>query len=249
MRKLLFTIKDNVRIARGSYRMQLSAPEELALQPGQFVDIALEGLFLRRPISICDAMSGDGATSLTLVYKSVGEGTSRMASMQAGEALELLAPLGNGFDTAACRERALLVGGGVGCAPLYYLCRRLLSEGKSVSAVFGFNTADEVMLTDEFSSLGVEPLVATLDGSRGTKGFVTDVLGEYAPKYDYFYCCGPMPMMKALAPMTASDGEFSLEERMGCGAGFCYGCSCQTTLGPRRVCKDGPVFKKDMMIW
>ncbi len=249
MHKLIFTIRENVRIARGSYRMLLSSPVELSLLPGQFVDIALDGLFLRRPISVCDASSGNGTTDITLVYKKVGEGTARMAAMHEGETLELLAPLGNGFDTGACRGRALLVGGGVGCAPLYYLCRQLLSEGKSVCAVFGFNTADEALLTDEFSRLGVEPLVATLDGSMGTKGFVTDVLGKFAPEYDYFYCCGPLPMMKALCPVTVSDGEFSLEERMGCGAGFCYGCSCHTASGTKRICKDGPVFKKEDIIW
>ena len=261
MQKLLFRIDGNDAVARDVYRLRLvpvaassatgigaveCAPvRPLALHSGQFVDIALDGFFLRRPISVCDC-TGD---SLTLLYKVVGEGTAKMSGMQPGETLELLSDLGNGFSPEKCREKALLAGGGLGAAPLFLLCRELLSMGKQVTVALGFNTAEDIILENEYKALGVTPLLATMDGSRGVKGFVTDAIREAAPEFDYFYTCGPLKMMQAVCTALPTPGEASLEERMGCGAGFCYGCTCHTTDGPRRVCKDGPVFKKEDIVW
>ena len=261
MQKLLFRIDGNDAVARDVYRLRLvpaaassatgivageCAPvRPLALHSGQFVDIALDGFFLRRPISVCDC-TGD---SLTLLYKVVGEGTAKMALMQPGETLELLTDLGNGFSPEKCREKALLAGGGLGAAPLFLLCRELLSMGKQVTVALGFNTAEDIILENEYKALGLTPLIATMDGSRGVKGFVTDAIREAAPEFDYFYTCGPLKMMQAVCAALPTPGEASLEERMGCGAGFCYGCTCHTSDGPRRVCKDGPVFKKEDIVW
>lgn len=245
MDKRIFTITANGKVACGTFRMELECPQEEKMKPGQFVDVALEGKFLRRPISVCDSSIG----RLTLLYKVVGSGTRQMSGMGVGEKLELLTGLGNGFDLSACREAALLAGGGIGAAPLFLLCKELLAQGKKVTVALGFNRKDEVVLADEFKALGANLLIATMDGSCGVKGFVTDAIAQARPQYDYFYCCGPMPMMKALCTSLDCRGEASLEQRMGCGAGFCYGCTCQTAGGPRRVCKDGPVFKKEEIVW
>lgn len=245
MEKRSFAIDSNVEIAKDSYRMVLSSGEPVCMAPGQFVDIALEGFYLRRPISVCDC-SGN---SFTIVYKVVGEGTAAMSRMQPGQTLEVLTALGHGFDTEACKEAALLVGGGLGAAPMFLLAKELIAKGKKVTVVLGFNKACEIMLQDELRALGAEVLISTMDGSCGTKGFVTDAIREHAPAFDYFYTCGPMPMMKALCQSLEADGEVSLEERMGCGAGYCYGCSCKTSVGTKRICKDGPVFKKEEVLW
>ncbi len=245
MQKLSFRIDGNDAVARNTFRLRLSADVPVAVSSGQFVDIALEGFFLRRPISVCDC-SSDG---LTLLYKSVGAGTRQMSGMCPGERLELLCGLGHGFSPEACRSDALLVGGGLGSAPLHLLCKELLALGKRVTVVLGFNASDEIVLQDEYRALGVTPVIATLDGGAGIKGFVTDAIRESAPKFDFFYTCGPMKMMQAVCSALDCGGEASLEERMGCGAGFCYGCSCRTMLGARRICKDGPVFRKEDIIW
>lgn len=245
MEKRSFAIDSNVEIAKDSYRMVLGSGEPVCMAPGQFVDIALEGFYLRRPISVCDC-SGN---SFTIVYKVVGEGTAAMSRMQPGQTLEVLTALGHGFDTEACKEAALLVGGGLGAAPMFLLAKELIAKGKKVTVVLGFNKACEIMLQDELRALGAEVLISTMDGSCGTKGFVTDAIREHAPAFDYFYTCGPMPMMKALCQSLEADGEVSLEERMGCGAGYCYGCSCKTSVGTKRICKDGPVFKKEEVLW
>lgn len=245
MEKRIFRIDSNKEIAKDSYRMVLSSEEPVHMSSGQFVDIALEGFYLRRPISVCDC----GEYSFTIVYKVVGEGTAAMARMQEGESLEILTALGHGFDTDACREAALLVGGGLGAAPMYLLAKELIAKGKKLSVVLGFNASCEILLLDEFRALGIEPIISTMDGSCGTKGFVTDAIREHKPEFDYFYTCGPFPMMKALCGCVDTQGEVSLEERMGCGAGYCYGCSCKTTVGTKRICKDGPVFKKEEVIW
>lgn len=245
MEKRSFAIDSNVEIAKDSYRMVLSSGEPVCMAPGQFVDIALEGFYLRRPISVCDCCGN----SFTIVYKVVGEGTAAMSRMQPGQTLEVLTALGHGFDTEACKEAALLVGGGLGAAPMFLLAKELIAKGKKVTVVLGFNKACEIMLQDELRALGAEVLISTMDGSCGTKGFVTDAIREHAPAFDYFYTCGPMPMMKALCQSLEADGEVSLEERMGCGAGYCYGCSCKTSVGTKRICKDGPVFKKEEVLW
>jgi len=245
MKEVRFTISGNDRIAPQTFRMRLTGDSSGIVGSGEFVGIALDGKYLRRPISVHDC---DGE-SFTIVYKVVGEGTKALSLMQPGATLDILTGLGKGFDTGACPSRALLLGGGVGTAPLYLLAKELRAQGKEVTVVLGFNTAAEVMLTREFEELGTTVYVATMDGSAGTKGFVTDVLRIKDILYDYFYACGPKPMLKAICSAVNGPGEVSLEERMGCGAGFCYGCTVQTTHGPRRVCKDGPVFKKEELTW
>lgn len=245
MQKLRFTIESNEEVARDTFRLQLDAPGMEPCRSGQFVDIALDGFFLRRPISVCDC----GPGSLTLLYKTVGRGTRKMSQMLPGETLEILCGLGHGFTPESCRSKALLAGGGLGAAPLYLLAKELLAAGRQVSVALGFNKADEILLAEEYRRLGASLHIATMDGSEGTKGFVTDAIREAEPEYDFFYTCGPMKMMQAVCGALKGGGEASLEERMGCGAGFCYGCSCHTTVGARRICKDGPVFRKEDIIW
>ena len=253
MNKSLYTIAENVLIAPRTYRLVL-VPLSFRAEPegrsreichGEFVDIAIPGFYLRRPLSICDREDG----KLTVVYRVVGEGTKALAEMTAGTELDVLTGLGNGFDPESCRERALLVGGGLGVPPLLLLAKRLRTQGKHVTAVLGYNTADDVLLLEEFRRVCNLTAVSTVDGSVGVKGFVTDAIAAANPTYDYFYTCGPMVMMKVVCQALDGPGETSLEERMGCGAGFCYGCSIQTKNGPRRVCKDGPVFKKEELLW
>ena len=242
MIKSLYTIAENSLIATKTFRMVLVGG---SIVDGEFVDIAIPGYYLRRPLSICDKEDG----KLTVVYKVVGEGTKVLSEMPLGAELEVLTGLGRGFDPDACREKALLVGGGLGVPPLYLLAKELKARGKKVTAVLGFNKAEEIILADEFKAVCDEVLISTVDGSVGVKGFVTDAIKEMAGQADYFYTCGPMVMMKAVCQVLEGPGEASLEERMGCGAGFCYGCSIETKNGPRRVCKDGPVFKKEELIW
>ena len=229
-------------IASKTFKMVL---EGEGFEEGEFVDIGIPGYFLRRPLSVCDCEEG----RMTLVYKVVGEGTKVLSEMPVGGELEVLTGLGKGFEPEACRERALLVGGGLGVPPLLLLAKRLKAQGKRVTAVLGFNKADEMILAEEFRAVCDEVLISTVDGSVGVKGFVTDAIAAGKPAFDYFYTCGPMVMMKVVCNTLEGPGEASLEERMGCGAGFCYGCSIQTKNGPRRVCKDGPVFKKEELIW
>ena len=245
MKEVTFTILENLLIAPRTFRMKLAGDTSAIRCSGEFVQVAVEGKFLRRPISVHDV---DWET-LTLIYKVVGEGTAALSAMRPGDKVRALTGLGNSFDIDACRAKALLLGGGVGAAPLYQLAKELCSQNKAITVVLGYNNASEVMLVDEFEGLGAKVYVATMDGSVGTKGFVTDVLRLKNIPYDYFYACGPMPMLKAVCASVHSPGEVSLEERMGCGAGFCYCCSIQTVNGPRRVCKDGPVFKKEDLIW
>ena len=242
MQKSLFQIAENSLVAVKTYKLVLAGDFAVG---GEFVDIAIPGFYLRRPLSICDFEDG----RMTIVYKVVGDGTRALSGMQAGETLEVLTGLGRGFDPDACREEALLVGGGLGVPPLLLLAKRLKAQGKKVSAVLGFNKADERILVPEFEAVCDTVAVSTVDGSVGVKGFVTDAIKALQPSFDYFYTCGPMVMMKAVCGALEGPGEASLEERMGCGAGFCYGCSIQTKNGPRRVCKDGPVFKKEELIW
>ena len=242
MKKALFTIEENERLTPTVWRMALHGPAEAVTAPGQFVDIALPGRFLRRPISVCDA----GGDTLTLLYKVVGGGTEQMAAMVPGGTLDILAGLGNGFDTAPAGESPLLIGGGIGAAPLYLLAKKLLAAGKKVQAALGFNGAGEVFYVDEFRALGCEVTVATADGNVGVKGFVTDALPE---EHSYYYACGPEPMLRAVWAKAAGPGQLSFEERMGCGFGACMGCTRQTVNGPKRVCKDGPVFRKEEILW
>ena len=245
MEKRSYTITDNVPIAPAVYQMELAAEGAPGLRAGGFVEVAVPGKYLRRPLSVSFSAPG----RLTLRYKVVGEGTATLAAMKPGSEIELLTGLGNGFDIEACHEKALLIGGGIGVAPLHQLCRELRATGKQVTAILGFNTAAEVFLRDELEALGAAVHVATMDGSVGIRGLVTDALQVIQPTFDYFYVCGPMVMMRALYPLLPTAGEFSLEERMGCGTGLCFGCTVPTTDGPKRICHDGPVFNKAMLPW
>ena len=242
MQDTIFTIIENKKIAKDVYKMLLRGDTSAIINAGEFVNIQLDGFYLRRPISVCD-VEGD---VLTLIYKVVGKGTEAMGNMSEGIELQVMTGLGNGYDLSLSGDHPLLVGGGVGVPPMYLLAKRLLAQGKKVSGVLGFNTADEVFYEDEFKALGCEVQVATVDGSHGVKGFVTDALPE---QYTYFYTCGPMPMFKALNKAVKTSGQFSFEERMGCGFGACMGCSCKTLTGNKRICKDGPVLKKEEIIW
>ena len=237
-----FTVKENRQIAPLTFLMRMEGDCSEITAPGQFINIQIDGLFLRRPISVCDL---EGNT-LTIIYKTVGKGTKAMSLMKEGQELDILTGLGNGYDLSKAGDRPLLLGGGVGVPPLYLLAKRLRAEGKQVSAVLGFNKAEEVFFADEFRELGCSVTVTTADGSTGTKGFVTDGMPE---DYSYFYTCGPEPMLKAVFRASQTSGQFSFEERMGCGFGACMGYSCRTVTGYKRICKDGPVLEKEEILW
>ena len=242
MKQGIFTVTENVCIAPNVFRMTLRGDVSAFTAPGQFADLRLPELYLRRPISVFDL----GEDSLRLIYKRVGKGTAELCALPVGTALDVLTGLGNGYDTAKSGPRPLLLGGGVGIPPLYLLAKRLVAEGKEVSVVLGFNAAQEVFCEEEFRALGCSVTVTTADGSYGRRGFVTDALPE---DFSYVYACGPLPMLKAVCGATATSGQFSFEERMGCGFGACMGCSIMTKNGPRRVCKDGPVLEKEEILW
>ena len=242
MKQSIFTILSNEALTRDVYKMVLSGDTSAVTNCGQFVNIRLTGKFLRRPISVCDY---DGET-LTIIYKVVGKGTEAMSAMKPGEKLDILTGLGNGYDLSLSGEAPVLLGGGVGVPPMYNLAKKLIAEGKKVSVILGFNTRSEIFYENEFRALGCDVTVTTVDGSYGTKGFVTDALPE---QYTYFYTCGPEPMLKAVYRATATSGQMSFEERMGCGFGACMGCSCKTLTGYKRICKEGPVMKKEEILW
>ena len=243
MRESIFKIIDNAPLTQTVYKMKLQGDVSDITSSGQFVNIKLDGLYLRRPISVCDCEDG----VLTLIYKVVGKGTEQMAKMTAGEELNILTGLGNGYDISLSGDKPLLLGGGVGVPPLYMLAKKLIAEGKKVSVVLGFNTKEEVFCEEDFKALGADVFVTTVDGSYGIKGFVTDAMMDI--DYSYFYTCGPEPMLKAIFKVSATSGQFSFEERMGCGFGACMGCSCKTVTGYKRICKDGPVLKKEEILW
>ena len=241
----IYTILSNEPLTPAVYRMVLEGDTQYITRSGQFINIELEGKFLRRPISVSDY----DETTVTIIYKVVGRGTEQMKGMVAGEKLDILTGLGNGFNTENSGTRPLLVGGGVGVPPMYNLCKRLLSEGKKPIVILGFNTKSEIFYYEEFKALGVDVYCSTADGSFGVKGFVTDVIHGEGLEFDYLYTCGPLPMLKALYDATTVDGEYSFEERMGCGFGACMGCTCKTKYGNKRICKDGPVLKREEIIW
>ena len=243
MKQEIFEIKENRCLAPKVYRVTLAGDTSGISAPGQFVNIKLDGFFLRRPISVCDW--GDG--SLTLIYKTVGDGTEALSEMRAGEKLDLLVGLGNGYSTEKSGIRPLLIGGGVGVPPLYALCKRLMGEGKKPKVILGFNTASEIFYKDEFRALGADVVVTTADGTSGIKGFVTEGMKE--TEYTYIYACGPLPMLNAVNAVAQTGGQFSFEERMGCGFGACMGCSCKTKSGAKRICKDGPVLEREEIQW
>ena len=240
----LFTITENVQLAQNIWRMRLQGDTSAITAPGQFVNIKLEGFFLRRPISV-NAVEGD---ILTLIYTPLGEGTRMMTTFQPGKVLDILTGLGNGFDPALSGEKPLLVGGGVGIPPLYNLCKRLIAKGAKPTVVLGFNKKDEVFLESDFRALGAEVLSLTADGSYGEKGLVTDGV-NMVQDYTFLYTCGPEAMLKAVYAVCKTSGQFSFEERMGCGFGACMGCTCKTKYGNKRICKDGPVLVKEEIVW
>ena len=242
MKDLIFTIETNKKIAKNTYEMVLLG-DTTDIKCGQFVNIKLDGFYLRRPISVCD-VEGD---RLTIIYKVVGAGTEAMAEMGKGTQLLTLTGLGNGYNTEKSGDKPLLVGGGAGVPPMYKLCRELVAQGKKPSVILGFNSAEEVFYEDKFKALGATVIVATADGSYEVKGFVTDAFDMV--DYTYFYTCGPEPMLKAVYNKSTTSGQFSFEERMGCGFGACMGCSCKTKYGNKRICKDGPVLEKEEIIW
>ena len=242
MKQGYFQIAENVHLTDTVMRMKLLGDVSDITKPGQFINIKLDGFFLRRPISVCDC---DGE-SVTILYKIVGHGTEAMSRMQEGM-LDVLTGLGNGYDLSKAGDRPLLIGGGVGVPPLYMLARELLEQGKEVTVILGFNTKDEILYEEEFRALGAKVYVTTVDGSYGIKGFVTNAMSDL--DYTYFYTCGPEPMLRAVYNASATSGQFSFEERMGCGFGACMGCSCKTLYGNKRICKDGPVLEKEEIIW
>lgn len=225
------------------FKMRLCGDTDEITAPGQFVNIKIDGLFLRRPISVCDCVPGE----LTIIYKVVGKGTDVMSKMNIGESLDILTGLGNGYDISKSGARPLLIGGGVGVPPLYMLAKKLIAEGKHVAVILGFNKKDEVFYENEFRALGADVRVATVDGSCGVRGFVTDAMADV--DYTYFYTCGPEPMLKAVYKATKTSGQLSFEERMGCGFGACMGCSCKTITGNKRICREGPVLVKEDVLW
>ena len=242
MKQDIYTIRSNRPLTADVWELILEGDTSPITTPGQFVNIQLDGLFLRRPISVCDWDS----ETITLLYKVVGKGTSAMTKMVAGDKLDVLVGLGNGFDVTRCGEKTLVIGGGVGTPPMYGLAKALLNAGKTPVAVLGFNTKSEIFYEEQFRALGIETIIATADGSYGVKGFVTDALPA---DYDFVCTCGPLPMLKAVYNATTVSGLYSFEERMGCGFGACMGCSCKTKYGNKRICKDGPVLVKEEILW
>ena len=242
MKQGFFEIVSNTALTGNVYQMELQGDVSAITAPGQFVNIRLDGLFLRRPISVCDL----GPERLTIVYKAVGRGTEQLAAMTSGK-LDVLTGLGNGYDLSVSGPRPVLLGGGVGVPPMYLLAKRLIAGGKRVTVILGFNTASEIFYADEFRALGADVTVATADGSFGVKGFVTDAMEGLDPTH--ICACGPEPMLRAVCGKSAVSGQFSFEERMGCGFGACMGCSCRTKYGNKRVCVDGPVLKKEEIVW
>jgi len=258
MKQALYKVLSNEPLTSSVYRMVLEGDTSAITAPGQFVNIKLDGMFLRRPISVCDYSD----TTITLIYKTVGMGTEAMSELPVGTVLDVLTGLGNGYNTGKSGDAPLLIGGGVGVPPMYRLCKELIAEGKRPRVILGFNTAEEIFYFEEFKALFAEAgllgedadaangpvYIATADGSVGVKGFVTDVMKELND-YTYFFTCGPLPMFKAIERVAVTSGQYSFEERMGCGFGACMGCSCKTKYGNKRICKDGPVLEREEIIW
>lgn len=242
MKQGMFKIVSNEALTKDVWRIGLKGDTEAVTAPGQFVNIRIEGFYLRRPLSVCDCQDG----LLTLIYKVVGKGTEALSRLRPGDMLDLLTGLGNGYDTSKSGMRPVLLGGGAGVPPMYLLCKTLLREGKSPLVILGFNKKDEIFYENEFKELGADVTVATADGSYGVKGFVTDAVPE---DYSYFYACGPQPMLRAVSDRMSTSGQLSFEERMGCGFGACMGCSCRTKYGTKRICRDGPVLEKEEVVW
>ncbi len=243
MKQGIYTVLKNEQLTETVYRMVLQGDTTALTEPGQFINLTVEGFYLRRPISVYDW----DENTITIIYKVVGEGTEKMAKWEEGFKCDILTGLGNGFSMSRSGDKPLLIGGGVGIPPLYGLCKRLIAQGKKPTVILGFNKADEIFCKKEFEEIGAQTIVTTVDGSVGVKGFVTDAMKNL--EYTYFYTCGPMPMFKAIEKTAVGKGEYSFEERMGCGFGACMGCSCKTKYGNKRICKDGPVLQREEIIW
>jgi dihydroorotate dehydrogenase electron transfer subunit len=243
MKQSIFTIKENRALTDLVWLMRLEGDTSDITAAGQFVNIQLDGLYLRRPISVFDCEDG----LLSIIYKVVGKGTEQMTTLPVGTELDILTGLGNGYTLEKVGEKPVLVGGGVGVPPMYYLAKKLIAAGKKPEVVVGFNTASEIFGVEFFEALGLNVTVTTVDGSVGIKGFVTNALETL--DYDYICTCGPEPMLKALYRATECSGQYSFEERMGCGFGACMGCSCKTVTGYKRICKDGPILEKEEILW
>ena len=241
-KNVFLKITENVALTENVYRMRLEGDCRAITKPGQFINIKLDGFYLRRPISVFD----NGEDFVTIIYKVVGEGTEAMASLPCGKVLDVLVGLGNGFDTSLSGDKPVVIGGGVGVPPMFKLAKELIAEGKSVTAILGFNTEKEIFSAKDFEQIGCKVIITTVDGSFGIKGFVTDAMDF---DYTYTYCCGPLPMLKAVYNKSKTSGQYSFEERMGCGFGACMGCTCKTKYGNKRICKDGPVLVKEEIIW
>ncbi len=239
----IYTVLSNASLTDSVYKMVLEGDTSALTAPGQFVNLTVEGCYLRRPISVFD---WDDST-VTIIYKVVGEGTEKMAQWKKGYECDVLVGLGNGFDMTKSGDTPLLIGGGVGIPPMYGLCKRLIAEGKKPTVILGFNKESEIFCQSDFEAIGAKTIVTTVDGSVGVKGFVTDAMKDLC--YSYFYTCGPMPMFKAIEGTALTSGQYSFEERMGCGFGACMGCSCKTKYGNKRICKDGPVLEREEIIW
>ena len=242
MKQVIFEIKNNKPLNAQIMEMTLAGDNQ-GVKAGQFINIKIDGFYLRRPISVCEIVDG----GLKIIYKIVGKGTEVLSRMKTGEKLDVLIGLGNGYDLTLSGDKPLLIGGGVGVPPMYELCKQLIAQGKQVTVILGFNAKSEVFYEKEFENLGAKVIVTTADGSYGIKGFVTDAMKGL--DYSYFYTCGPEPMLKAVYKQSTTDGEMSFEERMGCGFGACMGCSCKTLTGNKRICKEGPVLKKGEILW
>ena len=239
----IYKVLKNEQLTESVFRMVLEGDTSALTAPGQFVNLTVEGCYLRRPISVFDW----DETTVTIIYKVVGLGTEKMSAWKVGYECDVLVGLGNGFNTAKSGDKPFLIGGGVGIPPMYGLCKRLIAEGKKPTVILGFNKADEIFCKEDFENIGAETIVTTVDGSVGVKGFVTDAMKDV--EYTYFYTCGPMPMFRAIENTAVGSGEYSFEERMGCGFGACMGCSCKTKYGNKRICKDGPVLVREEIIW
>lgn len=242
MKQVIFKITENKPLNPLIMKMTLKG-DNSGVKAGQFINVKIDGFYLRRPISVCEIIDG----GIVIIYKIVGKGTEALSKLQAGESLDILTGLGNGYDLALSGENPLLIGGGVGVPPMYQLAKELIALGKKVTVILGFNTQSELFYEKEFKALGAKVLVTTVDGSYGVKGFVTDAMKDL--NYSYFYTCGPEPMLKAVHKSSTTGGEMSFEERMGCGFGACMGCSCKTLTGNKRICKEGPVLKKGEILW
>lgn len=243
MKQGIFEIKENTPIAENTLRMRLSGDASEIARPGQFVNIQINGAFLRRPLSVCYASQDE----LTVIYRVAGKGTEKLASMLPGDRLDILTGLGNGFDLSLSGNHPLLIGGGTGVSPMYWLAKELISQGKSVKVILGFAKASEVFYEAEFQDLGAEVSVTTEDGSYGVRGYVTAAMAD--ADYTYFYTCGPEAMLKAVCNVAPTSGQMSFSARMGCGFGACMGCTCKTIAGNKRICRDGPVMKKEEILW